>query len=110
MRYRCLLGVALALLIGFGGPAARAQTSAAPSGPIAWYLGAEGGWTSLEQQQDRIPGTPFPQNWKSGFNVGARTGYENGPWRFEEEFRRFPHHSNVITARIRDAIEGDDQL
>jgi len=87
LRYRCLLGVALALLIGFGGPAARAQTSAAPSGPIAWYLGAEGGWTSLEQQQDRIPGTPFPQSWKSGFNAGARTGYEYGPWRFEEEFR-----------------------
>src|SRR5207253_4866205 len=88
-RLRCcwLFGAALALLIGLGVTSAQAQTPAPPSGPIAWYFGAEGGWTSLEGQKDRIPGTTFPQSWKDGFNAGARTGYEYGPWRFEEEFR-----------------------
>ncbi len=87
MRYCCLLGAGLALLTALGAASARAQSPAAPSGPVAWYLGAEGGWTSLERQHDKIPGIPFPQTWKDGFNVGARTGYEYGPWRFEEEFR-----------------------
>lgn len=52
-----------------------------------FYIGAEGGWTSLPDQTVTVPGL-FSTNLKfnAGFNAGARLGYEWGPWRFEEEY------------------------
>jgi len=52
-----------------------------------FYLGAEGGWTSLPDQTITVPGL-FSTNLKfnAGFNAGGRLGYEWGPWRFEEEY------------------------
>ena len=105
MRYCWLLGAGLALLLtALGGASARAQSPAALIGPGVWYLGAEGGWTSLERQHDRIPGIPFPQAWKDGFNVGARTGYEFGPWRFEEEFR---FQRNALDTLVKHPAKGE---
>jgi outer membrane protein OmpA-like peptidoglycan-associated protein len=73
-----------------------------PTGtPGAWYIGPEGGWTSLINQSNTISGVQFTgpngggfvvpgrtinPNTNSGFNVGARGGYQWGPWRFEEEY------------------------
>jgi OmpA-OmpF porin, OOP family len=57
---------------------ARAQT---------FYLGGEAGWSVLEDQADKAPGfAPARSRFDSGFAVGARAGYEWGPWRFEEEY------------------------
>jgi OOP family OmpA-OmpF porin len=91
-------GAALALTFAVSIPGARAQTA-----PGQWYLGGEGGWTNLESQHlggpgfstVTLPGTIPPvtvpgsahERWSDGFNVGARGGYQWGPWRFEEEFR-----------------------
>jgi outer membrane protein OmpA-like peptidoglycan-associated protein len=52
-----------------------------------FYIGAEGGWTGLPSQTITVPGL-FSTSLKfnSGFNAGARLGYEWGPWRFEEEY------------------------
>ncbi len=52
-----------------------------------FYLGGEGGWTSLEDQTNRTKGLPtIRTQYDSGYAVGARAGYEMGPWRFEEEY------------------------
>lgn len=92
MRNRCLLGAGVALAVAFGGVQAHAQMF----GPFpgAFYLGPEGGWTQLQDQNDkfRVPAvvanpTLGPKTtFNSGFNVGVRGGYEWGPWRFEEEY------------------------
>jgi len=89
MRNRYLLGAGVALAVAMSWANAQAQLFAAPAGPGAWYFGGEGGWTSLENQSGRlnIAGIPVRQSFDDGFNVGARAGYEWGPWRFEEEFR-----------------------
>ena len=89
MRNRYLLGAGVALAVALSWADARAQLFAAPAGPGAWYFGGEGGWTTLENQSGRtnVLNIPVRQSFKDGFNVGARAGYEWGPWRFEEEFR-----------------------
>ena len=51
-----------------------------------FYLGGEGGWTGLEGQRSTIAGFPINQSFDGGFNVGARAGYQMGPWRFEGEY------------------------
>ena len=71
-----------------------------------FYVGPEGGWTSLSNQKDTITTTPFrvdsgvvvPANgpffnnfngsarYNSGFNAGGRLGLQYGPWRVEEEY------------------------
>ncbi len=100
MTNRCLLGAGVALAVALGGIQAHAQLF--PYGaPGAWYIGPEGGWTSLTSQTDTTSAVSFtgpgaatftvpsfgPQaNFNSGFNVGARGGYQWGPWRFEEEY------------------------
>jgi OOP family OmpA-OmpF porin len=95
MRNRYLLGAGVALAVALSWADAQAQLLAGPSGPGAWYFGGEGGWTSLESPQTgHIAGLPFSQRFSDGFNVGARAGYEWGPWRFEEEFR---YQQNGIT-------------
>ena len=94
MINRCLLGAGVALAVAFGGVQAHAQMF----GPFpgAFYLGPEGGWTQLQSQSANVtvvgPGGRSAlhgggnSNFDSGFNVGARGGYQWGPWRFEEEY------------------------
>jgi OOP family OmpA-OmpF porin len=100
MTNRSLLGAGVALAVALGGAQAHAQLF--PTGvPGAWYIGPEGGWTSLTSQSDQVspvtftgpgggtftfPGVSPTANFDSGFNVGARGGYQWGPWRFEEEY------------------------
>jgi OmpA-OmpF porin, OOP family len=100
MTNRCLIGAGVAFALAFGGVQAHAQLF--PYGaPGAWYIGPEGGWTSLQSQTDTTSAVTFTgpgggtftfpsigptENFNSGFNVGARGGYQWGPWRFEEEY------------------------
>jgi OmpA-OmpF porin, OOP family len=102
MMNRCLLGAGVALAMALGGVQAHAQGSLFPAGaPGAWYIGPEGGWTSLMNSSESTspvhftgpnggtfstPGFNATPNTNSGFNVGARGGYQWGPWRFEEEY------------------------
>jgi outer membrane protein OmpA-like peptidoglycan-associated protein len=87
MRNRFLLGAGVALAVALSWADAQAQLFAMPSGPSAWYIGGEGGWTNLESPQTGTAiGLPFSQNFRDGFNVGLRAGYEWGPLRIEEEF------------------------
>jgi OmpA-OmpF porin, OOP family len=106
MTNRRLLGAGIALAVAFGGAQAHAQLSGLfPTGtPGVWYIGPEGGWTKLTNQTDTTTRTQFgggipggtvtftvprfspTANFDSGFNVGARGGYQWGPWRFEEEY------------------------
>jgi outer membrane protein OmpA-like peptidoglycan-associated protein/opacity protein-like surface antigen len=100
MTNRYLLGAGVALAVVFGGAQANAQWW--PTGGY-WYIGPEGGWTSLTSNNSgtvsgvsftgpnggtfTTPGTANPaRNFDSGFNAGARGGYQWGPWRFEEEY------------------------
>ena len=53
------------------------------------YFGGEGGWSHLNNQSDRfaVPhAASVRTRYDEGFAVGARVGYEMGPWRFEEEY------------------------
>src|SRR6516162_4089863 len=100
MTNRCLLGVGVALALALGG--AQAQAQLFPYGaPGAWYIGPEGGWTSLTSQSESTssvhftgpngatfstPGFNATPNTDSGFNVGARGVVQWGPWRLEEEY------------------------
>jgi OmpA-OmpF porin, OOP family len=100
MTNRCLLGAGVALAVALGGIQAHAQLF--PQGvPGVWYIGPEGGWTSLTSQSESTSPVSFTgpngatfttgganatPNFNSGFNVGARGGYQWGPWRFEEEY------------------------
>src|SRR5215472_7049322 len=103
MTNRCLLGAGIALAVAFGSAQAHAQLQLmpGPGTPGAWYIGPEGGWTSLTSQSESTspvrftgpngqifstPGFNATPNINSGFNVGARGGYQWGPWRFEEEY------------------------
>jgi OmpA-OmpF porin, OOP family len=102
MTNRYLLGAGVALAVAFGGAQAHAQWLPwQQTVPGAWYIGPEGGWTSLTNQTDQINGRTIngtggavlglPRrsvnaSFDSGFNVGGRVGYQWGPWRFEEEY------------------------
>ena len=103
MTNRYLLGAGVALAVAFGGAQAHAQLTLMPppGTPGAFYIGPEGGWTSLSSETDStngriITGTggaalvfaprTATANFDSGFNVGARGGYQWGPWRLEEEY------------------------
>jgi OmpA-OmpF porin, OOP family len=106
MTNRCLLGAGVALAVAFGGAQAHAQLQFLPWNqtgvPGAFYVGPEGGWTSLGSQSDStngrsinapnlgFVGTIAPRSqtasFDSGFNVGGRVGYQWGPWRLEEEY------------------------
>jgi OmpA-OmpF porin, OOP family len=52
-----------------------------------WYVGGEGGWSSLGSEEAHIPGKQDGETWSDGFAVGARAGYRFGQFRLEEEFR-----------------------
>jgi OmpA-OmpF porin, OOP family len=103
MKNRFLLGAGVALAIALGGVQAQAQWNMfGPFPPGMFYLGPEGGWTHLGSNTHsgsfttkyRTPTgvkfrtTSFSEttSFNSGYDVGARLGYEWGPWRFEEEY------------------------
>jgi len=109
MKSRYLLGAGAALAVAFSCAEANAQFGwlGGPY-PVAWYIGPEGGWTSLSNQgtpistppfradvgatNQVIPNGPFFNNFRgsarydSGFNAGGRLGLQYGPWRLEEEY------------------------
>jgi len=107
MKSRYLLGAGAALAVAFGCAEANAQFAfmGGPY-PTLFYVGPEGGWTSLSNQKDTITTVPFrvdsgvviPPNgpffnkfngsarYDSGFNAGGRLGMQYGPWRLEEEY------------------------
>jgi OmpA-OmpF porin, OOP family len=108
MKSRYLLGASAALAIALAGAEANAQFAwlGGPY-PITYYVGPEGGWTSLPNQRvtnttsvpfrvDTVGGAsngPFfssfgtgSARYDSGFNVGGRAGLQYGPWRLEEEY------------------------
>ena len=90
MRTRYLLGAGVALAMAFSWAEAQAQWFVLPSGPGTIYFGVEGGYTNLEDARGHIVGfssVAVRERWDDGYNVGARAGYEWGPFRFEEEFR-----------------------
>jgi outer membrane protein OmpA-like peptidoglycan-associated protein len=89
MRNRYLIGAGVALAMALSWADARAQLFPLPTGPGTIYFGVEGGYTNLEDATGRVVGTNVGvrQRWDDGYNVGARAGYEWGPWRLEEEFR-----------------------
>jgi outer membrane protein OmpA-like peptidoglycan-associated protein len=77
-RIGLAVGACLALGAAMVGGSAHAQI---------FYLGGEGGWTSLADQTNHSTGVPnIRTTYDSGFAAGARAGYEMGPWRFEEEY------------------------
>ncbi len=107
MKSRYLLSAGAALAVAFGCAEANAQFAwlGGPY-PTVFYVGPEGGWTSLANQKDTITTTPFrvdtgvvvPPNgpyfsnfngsarYNSGFNAGGRLGIQYGPLRVEEEY------------------------
>src|SRR5262249_22678957 len=92
MKTRYLLGAGVALAMAFGAANAQAQLFPFFGGPSTIYFRVEGGYTNLTDSTGHVPGGPVSctapkQKWDDGYNVGARAGFESGPWRLEEEFR-----------------------
>lgn len=105
MKNRYLLGAGAALAMALGCvQQASAQLLVLPPGPKAFYFGGEGGWTSLQDQTDRstpfvVRGRAFSVGGKAtyddGYNIGARLGFQWGPWRLEEEYS---YRNNGLTS------------
>jgi opacity protein-like surface antigen len=90
MRISMAAGACLAVAVAIPVGVAQAQT---------FYLGAEGGWTVLNDQTSTATGFPSAKSrFDSGFAAGARVGYEMGPWRFEEEYTYRRNGLDRITA------------
>jgi len=82
----------------------------APDTLAQFYIGAEGGWTSLPDQTDNISGVTAPTaKFTGGFNAGVRGGYEWGAWRFEEEYSYRQNNARSLTGGsfTLNAISGD---
>src|SRR6516225_8545477 len=103
MKSRYLLSAGVALALAFGSAEANAQSSYSMWGwtyPYAFYIGPEGGWTALQNQNNNV--TNIPNNlgipgrnnvrFDSGFNAGVRAGVQWGPLRVEEEYS-YKHNS-----------------
>jgi OmpA-OmpF porin, OOP family len=112
MKNRFLLGAGVALAVALGGVQAQAQWNMfGPFPPGMFYLGPEGGWTHLGSNTNsghfttkfltpsgpRFRTTSFTEttSFNSGYNAGARVGYEWGPWRFEEEYS---YRNNTVSS------------
>src|SRR5215469_11441443 len=101
MKSRYLLSAGAARAAAFGCAEANAQFAwlGGPY-PVAYYIGPEGGWTALQNQNDNVTnipnnlGIPGKNNVKfdSGFNAGVRGGIQYGPIRVEEEYS-YKHNS-----------------
>src|SRR5689334_13971100 len=100
MKSRYLIGAGAALAMALGGAQANAQFAflGGPY-PVSYYIGPEGGWTSLSNQKDTVSTPTFTLNgagpfntftasakYDSGYNVGVRAGIQWGPIRVEEEY------------------------
>ena len=73
--------------------------SVMPASAQTLYFGGEGGWTLLEDQTVK-PSTGLrsaTERFDSGFTVGVRIGYEEGPWRFEAEYAYRRNGADSIT-------------
>jgi OmpA-OmpF porin, OOP family len=110
MRNRSLLGAGIALAMAFGGAQAQAQFLG-PYPPGAFYLGPEGGWTSLFSQAPGVairgpaglivtPRIKPNFDFNSGFNAGVRAGYAWGPWRFEGEYSYSHNTVSSVTSSV----------
>ena len=94
IRLSLMTGASLMAAVAVAAPAANAQ----------FYIGGEGGWTGLEGTKSSVTGTnpgtgapvtfPINNSFDSGFNVGARAGYQFGPWRLEGEYSYRQNGSN----------------
>jgi hypothetical protein len=89
MKSRYLLGAGAALAVAFGCAEANAQFAfmGGPY-PTLFYVGPEGGWTSLSNQRDQIRTTPFRVDSGLGLN-GA-----NGP--FASNFNGSARYKNTV--------------
>jgi len=87
-RFLALLGGCVAVAAFSCGPAAQAQ----------WYIGGEAGWSNLTDAHDSSHGLPtLHKTFDDGYEVGARAGYQMGPWRFEGEYIYHNNELNGIT-------------
>ncbi len=96
MRNRFLLGAGVALAMAFGGVQAHAQLFG-PYPPGAFYLGPEGGWTSLFSESADVGRAgsqrdeSVPSHERSIPTAASTPAFAAatlwGPWRFEEEYR-----------------------
>jgi len=78
MRITFATGVCIVVAMALSVGDVRAQT---------FYLGGQAGWNVLEDQTGKVAGFPSTRGrFDSGYAVGARAGYEWGPWRIEEEY------------------------
>ncbi len=109
MRNRCLLGAGVALALALGGVQAHAQMFGPFTG--SFYLGPEGGWTQLMNQdvKFRLNGKHYSPtaDFDSGFNVGVRGGYQWGPWRFEEEYSYRNNSVSTFAGRSNSRFDGN---
>ena len=65
-----------------------------------FYLGAEGGWTSLPDQDITVPGLfSTSLRFNSGFNAGVRLGYEWGAWRLRGRIQLSPRTTYPAISR-----------
>ncbi len=73
--------------------------SVMPAPAQTLYFGGEGGWTLLQDQtiKPSIGVRSGTERFDSGFAVGARIGYEEGPWRFEAEYAYRRNGADSIT-------------
>ena len=103
MSKHFLLGAGIAAAMALSWADAKAQLFNAPlvPGGGAWYFGIEGGWTDLNNASSRLSinnvtgvNRSFTERYDSGYNIGARAGYEWGPFRLEEEFNFGTNHLN----------------
>ena len=99
MQRSLMAGVAVALAAALAALAAQAQ----------FYLGGEGGWTGLEGTRDKIGGVTINRSFDSGWNAGARAGYQMGPWRFEGEYSHRENGSNLtrFATRFNGTVDTD---
>jgi outer membrane protein OmpA-like peptidoglycan-associated protein len=80
IRNSGIVGLCLAAALALAPAASRAD---------GFYIGGEAGWTQLDDQTDSVSAAGAPsvkKSFDSGYALGARVGYEWGPWRFEEEY------------------------
>lgn len=106
MNKRFLLGAGVAFAASLSWADAQAQWFTMPGGPGAFYVGGQGGWSTLENPSGTATGTignrslsgSYNLTSEDGFNAGLRVGYEWGPWRLEEEFSY--RQNNITRASI----------
>src|SRR5712692_8130777 len=114
MRHGNGWGVAVVVVLALTiASAASAQLPLIPPGSGSFYLGGEGGWTSLagEFAKARIPVIGIRADglkYHDGLNAGARLGFDWEPWRVEEEFRYQTNGPEwLVNGHLRSGTRGD---